>query len=129
MTDRTRVLYNADCPVCSFEIDHYARYSAAEKLGIGFDDLNACDLEPYGVAREDAARRLHVLKDGKVFSGIDAFLVLWRDMPRYRVLARIIGLPGVRHLASGVYDYLLAQALYGWDKRRRARRRSRDAVR
>ena len=129
MTDRTRVLYNADCPVCSFEIDHYARYSAAKKLSIGFDDLNSCDLERYGVSREDAARRLHVLKDGRVFAGVDAFLVLWRDMPRYRVLARVVGLPGIRHLASAVYDYLLAPALYVWDKHRRARRAPSDAAR
>jgi predicted DCC family thiol-disulfide oxidoreductase YuxK len=129
MTDQTRVLYNADCPVCSFEIDHYARYSAAKKLDIGFDDLNACDLDRYGVAREEAARRLHVFKNGRVYAGVDAFLVLWRDMPRYRLLARVVGLPGVRQLASIVYDYLLAPALYAWDKRRRARQAPRDMTR
>ena len=37
----TRILYNAQCPICNAEICHYREY--AEKRGIvfGFDDLMA----------------------------------------------------------------------------------------
>lgn len=118
MPDDTRVLFNADCPVCNYEISHYASYSETKGLTIGFDDLNACDLARYGVDKDTAARRLHVLYDGQVHSGIDAFLVLWRQMPRYRPLARVVGLPVIRQLAGAVYDYVLAPALYLRHRRR-----------
>jgi len=119
--DETRVLYNGDCPVCSAEINHYARYSAAQALPLTYDDLSDCDLARWGISRDEAAKRLHVMQDGKIYAGIDGFLVLWREMPRYRWLARVVGLPGMRQVASVVYDYILAPLLYAWHKRRDAR--------
>lgn len=114
----TSVLFNASCPVCNFEIRHYARYATANGLPIRFDDLNSHMLARWGLDADTAARRLYVLKDGRLTSGIAAFLVLWADMPRYRWLARIVGFPGVRQIASAVYDYLLAPAIYRWHLRR-----------
>ena len=120
----TAVLYNAECAVCRFEITQYERYSEDKSLSIGFEDLNRTDLNPWGLTQDQAARRLYLRKDGALLSGIPAFLVLWSDMPRYRWLARLVGLPGVRTLASWVYDYVLAPLLYGWHRLRQARRRS-----
>ena len=120
MSKVTSILYNGDCPVCSFEIRHYERYAARSDLPIRFDDLNDCDLSPWGVSADAAARRLHVLKDGKVLDGIPAFLALWREMPRYRWLARLVGLPGIRQVAVAIYDHVLAPALYRWHLRRMA---------
>lgn len=114
----TRVLYNADCPICSFEINHYAAYSKKQALPIRFEDLNADDLTDWGLTADQAARRLYVLKDGQMVSGIPAFLLLWQDMPRYRILARIVGLPGIKQVASFAYDHALAPLIYRWHKRR-----------
>ncbi|WP_299294649.1 thiol-disulfide oxidoreductase DCC family protein [uncultured Tateyamaria sp.] len=118
MTDDTRVLYNANCPVCSFEIDHYAAYSDRMGLPIRFEDLNAAEMDDWGLSRDAAARRLYVLKDGQMYSGIPAFIVLWRDMPRYRWLARLVSVPGVHWLASKAYDHVLAPVIYRWHMRR-----------
>ncbi len=118
MTDDTRVLYNGDCPVCSAEIGHYASYSGRKGLPIRFEDLNRDDLEDWGLSRDDAARRLYVLKDGQIHSGIPAFIVLWRDMPRYRWLARVVSVPGIHLLACLVYDHFLAPLIYRWHLRR-----------
>ncbi|MEM8576927.1 MAG: DUF393 domain-containing protein [Pseudomonadota bacterium] len=120
-SDETEVLYNADCPVCRFEIDHYADYVGKTGLPIRFDDLNASELTQWGLSPEDAARRLHVRKDGQIYAGIPAFIVLWQDMPRYRWLARVVGLQGVHWAACKVYDYVLAPALFAWHKRRQRR--------
>ncbi|MEL7099917.1 MAG: DUF393 domain-containing protein [Pseudomonadota bacterium] len=121
----TEVLYNADCPVCSFEIDHYAAYADKHDLPIRFDDLNAGERAAWGLDRETAARRLHVRKGGQIYAGIPAFIILWQDMPRYRWLARLVALPGVHWTACKVYDHILAPLLYAWDKRRQ--RRTREA--
>ena len=120
----TRVLYNADCPVCSYEIDHYARYCESEALPLRFEDLNAGALSDWGLTPDEAARRLHVLKNGRLHAGIPAFLLIWSDMPRYRWLARVVGLPGLRHVASALYDRALAPLIYRWHLRRLARRSS-----
>lgn len=115
----TSVLYNANCPVCSFEIDHYADYSRSRGLPIVFDDLNEIEkLTRWNVDADTAARRLHVLKDGKLLTGIPAFVALWQDMPRYRWLARFASFPGINWLANKVYDLALAPAIYRWHVRR-----------
>ncbi|MEO0938139.1 MAG: DUF393 domain-containing protein [Pseudomonadota bacterium] len=118
----TEVLYNAECPVCSFEINHYAAYAAREGLPIRFDDLNAEERARWGIDREAAARRLHVRKDGQIYDGIPAFIILWQDMPRYRWLARVVCMPGVHWAACKLYDYVLAPLIYAWDVRRQRKR-------
>ena len=118
MTDKTRVLYNAECPVCRFEIDHYDEYAGQENLPIRFEDLNNDALDDWGLTRDAAARRLFVLKGGQIFSGIPAFVILWQGMPRYRWLARLVALPGVHRLASLAYDHVLAAVIYRWHLRR-----------
>jgi predicted DCC family thiol-disulfide oxidoreductase YuxK len=115
---RTAVLYNANCPVCNFEIGHYARYAGKAGLPIRFDDLNTDARAQWGLDADRAARRLYVLHDGHLTSGIPAFLVLWAQMPRYRLLGRIVGLPVIRQLAGAAYDHLLAPAIYRWHLRR-----------
>ena len=118
---QTEVLYNADCPVCRFEINHYADYARTNALPLQFSDLNDSDLARWSLTPDQAATRLYLLQDGKLLSGIPAFLVLWAEMPRYRWLARLVGLPGIRQLAVFTYDGLLAPLLY-WTHLRRQRR-------
>lgn len=117
-TPKTSVLFNATCPVCNFEIRHYARYADAQGLPIRFDDLNSDARAAWGIDADTAARRLYVLHEGKLTSGIPAFLVLWAQMPRYRWLARVVGLPGIRHVALQAYDHALAPMIYRWHLRR-----------
>jgi predicted DCC family thiol-disulfide oxidoreductase YuxK len=120
-TSDTRVLFNDQCPVCSFEINHYAAYARREGLAVQFDDLNGPKRAAWGIDADTAAQRLYVLRDGELTSGIPAFLVLWREMPRYRWLARIVGLPGIRQAACALYDHMLAPLIYRWHLRRKAR--------
>ncbi len=118
----TKVLYNADCPVCSFEINHYAAYARAQDLPIQFDDLNGADRESWantwGLDADTAARRLYVEHESQLLSGIPAFIVLWHQMPRYRWLAKMIALPGIKQIACTGYDYILAPLIYRWHKQR-----------
>ncbi|SEN06918.1 Protein of unknown function, DUF393 [Loktanella fryxellensis] len=118
----TTVLYNANCPVCQFEIGHYASYADQAGLPIRFDDLNTDARDQWGIDADTAARRLFVLHDGELTSGIPAFLVLWAQMPRYRRLGQIVGLPGIRHVAGLAYDYVLAPVIYRWHLRRMRKR-------
>ncbi len=113
MSEKTEVLYNGSCPICSREVDHYARLSSDQALPIRYDDLgDAARLETWGITREDAARRLHVRKGGQIYGGVPAFVLLWQQIPQTRWLARTVNLPGVHWIACRVYDHVLAPLLY-----------------
>lgn len=120
----TSVLFNANCPVCNFEIGHYAQYCRDAGLPIRFDDLNSEARARWGIDADTAARRLYVLHEGQLTSGIPAFLVLWAQMPRYRWLGRVVGLPGVRQVAAALYDHVLAPVIYRWHLRRLRRQKA-----
>jgi predicted DCC family thiol-disulfide oxidoreductase YuxK len=119
-THQTQVLFNAECPVCNYEIRAYERHAMAQGLPIRFDDLNTT-CAAWGIDADTAARRLYVLHQGQLTSGIAAFLVLWSQMPRYRWLGRVVGLPVVRPLAEVTYDRILAPLIYRWHLRRKRR--------
>lgn len=106
----TAVLFNADCPICNAEIRHYARYAQDHDLPIRFDGLSAH--AEWGIDADTAARRLHVRHNGQTLSGIDGFVVLWAQMPRYRWLSRVVGLHVIRQIASLAYDRVLAPIIY-----------------
>lgn len=119
------VIYNDQCPVCSWEIGHYRAYAEAEGLPLAFHDLNAADLARFGLTEDQAARRLYVLSDGALTSGMPAFFVLWSRMPRYRWLGRLLDRPVLRPLSAWAYDRVLAPLIYAWHRRRQARNQRR----
>ena len=122
MTEKTEVLYNDTCPICSREVGHYERLTQISGAPVAYDPLNQTDtLVHWGVDAETAAKRLHVRKGGQVYSGIPAFVLLWREIPQYRWLARFISIPGVHGLACATYDWVLAPVLYHMHRRRVAR--------
>lgn len=120
MPDNTEVLYNADCPVCNFEISHYADYARKKALPLTFKDLNTDEFSAFGITADQAAQRLHVLKDGQVTAGIPAFLLLWADMPRYRWLGKLIALPIIFQISCWGYDKILAPMIYKRHLKRQA---------
>ena len=121
----TTVIYNASCPICSREIEGYRRYSEARALPLRFQDLDRADLAGWGLTPEDAARRLHVIQDGELLAGVPAFAALWREMPRFRWLGRLVMRPWVRPAAEIVYERVLAPILYAMHRRRVARGQAR----
>lgn len=117
----TKVLFNGECPVCNFEIRHYEAYANKTGLPIRFDDLNSDALSEWDLTEDAAARRLYVLHQGTLLSGMPAFRVLWAEMPKYRWLARVTGWPVIRPLSVFAYDKVLAPLIYRWHRRRQAR--------
>ena len=107
-----RVLFNEDCPVCNAEICHYRNYAEKKGIELYFDKLGETDLSLYGVSKDQGAKRLHVISDGRVIHGLPAFRKLWAEMPRYRILAIVTSFPIVREIAALVYDKILAPVLY-----------------
>lgn len=117
--DDTRILYNDTCPLCRFEIDHYRAAAARDAAPLRFDPLDKA--ANWGLTADQAARRLHVMKDGQLLSGLEAFRAIWAGLPRWRWLARLTGLPIIRPVMAVLYDRIAAPLLYRAHLRRQAR--------
>ena len=89
-----KVFYDGGCPICSREIAFYRARPGAE----GFECVDVVNspeqaLGP-GLSREAALARMHVrLADGKLLSGAAAFAAMWRRMPGFRLLGRLLAIP------------------------------------
>ncbi|MFD1342127.1 thiol-disulfide oxidoreductase DCC family protein [Litorisediminicola beolgyonensis] len=112
------MIYNDTCPICAREVAQYKRLTARHDLDIAYEGLSEGDLERYGLSERDAARRLHVMKDGQRLDGVDAFAAIWERMPGFRWLARVVRLPLIAPLARLLYDHVAAPALFALHRRR-----------
>ena len=101
------IFYDGNCLVCATEIDRYRRNNPQGRLA--FIDIRAEDFQPpeFNRSREEFLSKLHVRDaQGNFFVGVDAFLHIWQAYPSgslYRLLAAVVGLPGIRLLARGGY--------------------------
>ncbi len=118
---RPTTLYNGACPVCGPEIRRYQRIDASTNGDLGWRDISQEPgiLAEWGLNPEDVKERLHVIDEaGQIHIGVDAFAVIWAELPGHRRLARMVRAPVVSWVARIVYDRLLAPALYRWNRYR-----------
>lgn len=98
------VYYDGKCGLCSKEIDHY-RKIAPEGIFI-WQDLtqSATELNQLGVSLSEGLKLLHARdRDGTLHIGVDAFLLIWKQLARWRLLAILVALPGICQMADMVY--------------------------
>ena len=99
------VYFDGKCGLCSKEIKYYQRIAPNNIFDWKDIAAEAKHLDPLGVSQEDALRRLHAQDaDGKLHQGVDAFLLIWRQLPRWRLLAFLVSLPIIRQLSSVAYN-------------------------
>tara|TARA_B100000767_G_C19622591_1_gene474730 strand:- start:443 stop:790 length:348 start_codon:yes stop_codon:yes gene_type:complete len=105
-----KVYYNESCNICRAEINLYKKQNIEEIDWVDITNNVAAENE---TLKDDKTllRRLHVIKDGKVFSGAEAFLILWKKMPKYKFLYNFFKLPIIFHLFFFGYE-IVAFFLY-----------------
>ncbi|MFM9843829.1 MAG: thiol-disulfide oxidoreductase DCC family protein [Dongiaceae bacterium] len=111
------VFYNGSCPVCRKHVGRFQKISAGRSRLIAWADSAAAPwaLRRWHVDPAEAPMRLYaVTDDGRLLSGAAAFARLWRELPGYRALGTVVGLPGIRQIAEGLY-----RVIYVRDLRRR----------
>ena len=105
-----KVYFNNSCKICKAEIDLYKK----EKI----QDIDWVDITDNKLATEETSknskellRRLHVKDGEKVIQGAEAFLMLWKKMPKYNFLYNFFKLPIIFSLFSFGYE-IVAFFLY-----------------
>ena len=90
-TRRPVIFYDGGCPLCRREIAHYQRLDRAG--AIEWVDLWSAPerLRRAGLDTRQAMARLHVIdSDGRLLTGVPGFVAIWRWLPYYRHLARVV---------------------------------------
>ena len=83
------IYYDGLCPLCSREIDHYRKQKGSENLL--FIDITSPNFDPIkeGLDPLRVHQVMHVrTSDGQIKTGVDAFIVIWKNLPKYHWLSR-----------------------------------------
>ena len=124
MPPELTVYFNGACNICAPEVALYRRRTQAHgRTNVSYCDISSAEMPtgaPDGTSRDDMLARLHIRKNDIWYSGVDAFIHLWAEVPGFSWLARLVALPPVRAIAVPVYDHVLAPWLYRRHVRRAA---------
>ena len=101
---KPKVYFNNSCSICRMEINHYKKFN--EKLGWIDVTNNKEAQKETAKSSAELIRRLHVEQDGKIYQGIDAFLIVWSRLPKYRWLYKLVKTPGIYHASYIAYECL-----------------------
>ena len=109
-----KVYFNNSCKICKAEIDLYKKERIQEIDWIDITDNNLATRET-SKNNKELLRRLHVKEGGKILEGAEAFLALWKKIPKYRFLYNILKLPIIFNIFSFFYE-IIAFFLYHKNK-------------
>ena len=95
------VFYDGKCGLCSKEINHYIKI--APKGIFHWQDIteSADALKKEGISLSEGLRLLHAQDhSGQIHIGVDAFILIWKQLKRWRVLAAVVELPVIRQVPT-----------------------------
>ena len=104
MQEMIQIYFDGKCGLCSKEIRYYQRIAPADVF-VWYDiATDPSPLSPLNIKQTDALRRLHAKdSNNSMHIGVDAFILIWRHLPRWYFLAALVSLPGIKHVASFAY--------------------------
>ena len=105
-----KVFFNNSCKICRSEINLYKKENIKDIDWI--DITNNSDAEKE-TSRNDKEllRRLHVKENGKIIEGAEAFLYVWKKIPKYKFLYKFFKLPIIFSIFKYGYE-IVAFFLY-----------------
>ena len=98
-----KVYFNNSCKICKAEIDLYKKEEIDEIEWIDITDNEFAKKET-SKDNKQLLRRLHVKDGEKVLQGAEAFLILWKKMPKYKFLYNFFKLPIIFNVFSILYE-------------------------
>ena len=105
-----KVFFNNSCKICRSEINLYKKENIKDIDWI--DITNNLDAEKE-TSRNDKEllRRLHIKENGNIIQGAEAFLYVWKKIPKYKFLYKFFKLPIIFSIFKYGYE-IVAFFLY-----------------
>ena len=105
-----KVYFNNSCNICRSEINLYKKQNIKDIEWIDITDNKFAEIE---TQKNDKTllRRLHIKDGEKVIDGAEAFLLVWKKIPKYKFLYTFFKIPIIFTLFSYFYE-IIAFFLY-----------------
>ena len=105
-----KVYFNNSCNICRAEINLYKKQNIEDIEWVDITDNKSAEIETQK-DNKTLLRRLHIKDGGKVIGGAEAFLLVWKKIPKYKFLYNFFKLPIIFYLFSISYE-IIAFFLY-----------------
>jgi predicted DCC family thiol-disulfide oxidoreductase YuxK len=105
-----KVYFNNSCKICRSEINLYKKENIKEIDWVDITNNSAAEKETSKKDKE-LLRRLHVKDRGKIIGGAEAFLYVWKKIPKYKFLYNFFKLPIIFTFFKFGYE-IIAYFLY-----------------
>jgi predicted DCC family thiol-disulfide oxidoreductase YuxK len=98
-----KVFYDGKCSLCSKEISYYRRIAPSGIFDWQDITLLNSDFINTGIKTSDALKMLHVIDNNTLYIGVDAFIIIWKNLSYWKILARVVSMPIIRQIANITY--------------------------
>ena len=105
-----KVYFNNSCKICKTEIDLYKKEKIQEIDWVDITNNYQAEKETSKNDKE-LLRRLHIKDNNKVIEGAEAFLFVWKKIPRYKFLYNFFKQPIIFTIFKYGYE-IIAFFLY-----------------
>jgi len=105
-----KVYFNNSCNICRAEINLYKKQNIKNIEWVDITDNKSAEIE---TQKNDKTllRRLHVKEGNNIIGGAEAFLLVWKKIPKYKFLYNFFKLPIIFSLFELIYE-IIAFFLY-----------------
>ena len=105
-----KVYFNNSCNICRAEINLYKKQDVKDIEWVDITNNKSAEIE---TQKNDKAllRRLHIKEGEKIIGGAEAFLLVWKKIPKYKFLYSFFKAPVIFTLFSLSYE-IIAFFLY-----------------
>ena len=105
-----KVYFNNSCKICRSEINIYKKENIEDIDWIDITDNKEAEKETSKNDKE-LLRRLHIKENDQVIEGAEAFLYVWKKIPKYKFLYSFFKLPIIFTIFKYGYE-IVAYFLY-----------------
>jgi predicted DCC family thiol-disulfide oxidoreductase YuxK len=105
-----KVYFNNSCNICRAEINLYKKQNIENIEWVDITDNKSAEIETQK-NNKTLLRRLHVKEGNNIISGAEAFLLVWKKIPKYKFLYNFFKLPIIFSLFELIYE-IIAFFLY-----------------
>ena len=98
-----KVYFNNSCNICKAEINLYKKQNVQDIEWVDVTNNKGAELETKKNGKA-LLRRLHVKEGNNIISGAEAFLLVWKKIPKYKFLYNFFKTPIIFNLFSFFYE-------------------------